>query len=158
MSRESELRVLAGELSRSWHQLGRVLAGRRLLASLHEGSAAKLSPTKLSALDVLAEGGTRVGELAAQVGVDETTATRLVDRLEALALVERRTLAADRRVTVVGLTAAGEKLVADVAQRRERFFCEVLAELEPDERTELVRLTTKASGALREHSVELTAR
>ena len=150
--------MLAGELSRCWHQLGRVLAGRRLLASLHEGSVAKLSPTKLRALDVLAEGGTRVGELAAQVGVDETTATRLVDRLEVLGLVERRSLAADRRVTVVRLTPAGEKLVTDVAQQRERFFCEVLAELEPDERVELVRLTAKAFGALREHSVELIAR
>jgi DNA-binding MarR family transcriptional regulator len=158
MSGDSELRVLAGELSRCWHQLGRVLTGRRLLASLHEGSVAKLSPTKRRALDVLAEGGTRVGELATQVGVDETTATRLVDRLEALGLVERRSLAADRRVTVVGLTAAGEKLVADVALRRERFFCEVLTELEPDERVELVRLTAKAAGALREHSVELIAR
>jgi DNA-binding MarR family transcriptional regulator len=158
MSRESELRVLAGELSRCWHQLGRVLAGRRLLATLHEGSVAKLSPTKRRALDVLAEGDARVGELAAQVGVDETTATRLVDRLEALGLVERRSLAADRRVTVVRLTAAGEKLVADVAVRRERFLCEVLAELEPGERVELVRLTAKAAGALREHSVELIAR
>jgi DNA-binding MarR family transcriptional regulator len=158
MSRERELRMLAGELSRCWHQLGRILAGRKLLASLHEGSVAKLSPTKLRALDVLAEGGARVGELAAQVGVDETTATRLVDRLEALGLVERRSLPADRRVTVVGLTAAGEKLVAAVAVRRERFFCEVLSELEPDERVELVRLTAKAAGALREHSVELIAR
>ncbi len=158
MSRESELRVLAGELSRCWHQLGRVLAGRRLVETLNQGSVAKLSPTKRRALDVLAEGEARVGELAAQVGVEETTATRLVDRLEALGLVERRSLAADRRVTVVRLTAAGEKVVADVAVRRERFFCEVLAELEPHERAELVRLTAKAAGALREHSVELVAR
>lgn len=150
--------MLAGELSRSWHELGRVLAGRRLLALLNEASVAKLSPTKLRALDVLAEGGARVGELAAQVGVDETTGTRLVDRLEALGLVERRSLAADRRVTVVGLTVAGEKLVAEVAVRRERFFAEVLAELEPEERVELVRLTAKAAGALREHSVEMIAR
>lgn len=158
MSRESELRVLASELSRCWHQLGRVLAGRRLVETLHQGSVAKLSPTKRRALDVLAEGEARVGELAAQVGVEETTATRLVDRLEQLGLVERGSLAADRRVTVVRLTAAGQKLVADVAVRRERFFCEVLAELEPEERAELVRLTAKAAGALREHSVELIAR
>lgn len=158
MSRESELRVLAGELSRCWHQLGRVLAGRKLVETLNQGTAARLSPTKRRALDVLAEGEARVGELAAQVGVDETTATRLVDRLAELGLVERSSLAADRRVTVVRLTVAGEKLVADVAVRRERFFCEVLAELEPEERVELVRLTAKAAGALREHSVELIAR
>ena len=43
-----------------------------------------MTPTKLRALDVISEeGGVRVGELADRIGIDETTATRLVDRLEA---------------------------------------------------------------------------
>src|SRR4051812_50203283 len=72
---------LADDLSRSWHDLGRVLASRRLLASLHPDARA-LTPTKLRALDVIGgEDGVRVGELAGRMGVDETTATRLVDRL-----------------------------------------------------------------------------
>ena len=42
-----------------------------------------LTPSKLRALELLAEhDGLRVGELADRVGVDDTTATRLVDRLE----------------------------------------------------------------------------
>ena len=155
--RREELRALATELSRCWHDLGRVLASRRLLASLHEGSVGKLSPSKLRALDVLSEGGARVGELAGGIGIDETTATRLVDRLEALGLVERQSLKGDRRVTIVRLTASGEKVVGEVARRREQFFSEVLAALEPEERAELVRLTAKAAEALRERSVELIA-
>jgi DNA-binding MarR family transcriptional regulator len=157
MSRR-ELQELAGELSRSWHDLGRVLASRRLLASLHPGAPA-LTPTKLRALDVIGdEDGVRVGELADRIGIDETTATRLVDRLEAAGVAERRSAADDRRVTLVGLTPTGVVLARDVARRREIFFCDVLAALEPDERSELVRLTTKAAEVLRDRSEELTAR
>jgi DNA-binding MarR family transcriptional regulator len=154
-----QLRLLAGELSGCWHELGRVLASRRLLASWHTGKPSGLTPTKLRALDVLAEGGgVRVGELADRLGLDETTATRLVDRLEDWGVAQRRGWAGDRRVTVVGLTPAGEELVGDIAVRRQRFFCDVLAVLEPDERVELVRLTAKAAEALRATSEELIAR
>ena len=151
-----ELHSLARELSRCWHDLGRVLASRKLLASLH---GSRLTPTRLRALDVVAEArGARVGELAARVGVDETTATRLVDRLEGLGLVERQAVEGDRRATLVVLTAAGEALVAEVGTQRQRFFSEVLEALEPEERVELVRLTAKAADALRSRSEELIGR
>ncbi|MEK6274299.1 MAG: MarR family transcriptional regulator [Actinomycetota bacterium] len=153
-----ELRELAGELSRSWHDLGRLLASRRLLASLHPG-APTMTPTKLRALDVISQkGGVRVGELADRIGIDETTATRLVDRLEEAGVAERRSAAADRRVIVVGLTPAGIVLAREVARRRQLFLCEVLTALEPDERAELVRLTAKAAAVLQDRSEELTAR
>jgi len=151
---QSALGSLAGELSHCWHELGGVLASRRLLASLH-GAAGRLTPTKLRALDVLAEGGLRLGELAERVGVDETTATRMVDRLEQMGLAERRGSPRDRRVTVVGLTTAGSQLVAAVDEQRRRFFADVLVALDPTERAELVRLTAKAAAVLRSRSEEL---
>ena len=118
-----------------------------------------MTPTKLRALDVISEDSSiRIGELAERIGIDETTATRLVDRLEAAGVAERRSAAADRRVIVVGLTPAGVVLAREVAQRRQRFLCDVLTTLEPDERTELVRLTAKAAAALQDRSEELTAR
>ena len=153
------LHAQARELSDSWHELGRVLASRRLLASLHGGGAPRLSPTRRQALDVLGvEGGVRVGELADRIGIDETTATRLVDRLEVDGLVERHRLPGDRRVTVVDLTEAGTQLVQEIAHRRQDFFCDVLRSLEPDEREELVRLTARAAGALRTTTEELIRR
>jgi DNA-binding MarR family transcriptional regulator len=153
-----ELGELAGDLSRSWHDLGRVLASRRLLASLHP-DAPTLTPTKLRALDVIGkEGGVRIGELAERIGIDETTATRLVDRLEAGGLAARRSAPNDKRVTLVELTPSGVVLAAEVARRRQLFFCDVLAALEPGERTELVRLTAKAAAVLRDRSEELIAR
>ena len=77
MSRPS-LRSLAAELSTYWLELGSILASRRLQASLHPELGSKLTPSKLRALDLLAEhGGLRIGELADRVGVDDTTATRM---------------------------------------------------------------------------------
>jgi DNA-binding MarR family transcriptional regulator len=131
-----------------------VLRSRKHVASVHPGLTAKLTPSKLRALDVLAEGGLRIGELAGRVGVDDTTATRLVDRIESMGLVARRSDASDRRATAVALTPAGEELVAGLAAQRQLFFCDVLGALEPDECSELVRLTAKAAEALRARSQE----
>jgi DNA-binding MarR family transcriptional regulator len=90
--------------------------------------------------------------------VDDTTATRLVDRLEKLGLAERRGADGDRRATVVGLTAAGKELVFSVAAQRQQFFADILGTLEPEERVQLLRLTEKAALALRTRSAELARR
>ena len=154
-----ELRALADELSRCWHELGRTLTSRRLLDSLLDARSAKLTPTRLRALDVLAQSRSiRIGELADRVGIDETTATRLVDRLEEAGVVIRRDVVDDRRGTLVELTRAGKVITDGIAAQRRSFFCEVLASLDPDERTELVRLTAKAADALRLRSEELIHR
>jgi DNA-binding MarR family transcriptional regulator len=156
MPDEEELKHRADELSRYWRELGRTLTSRRLVASLQPSSGVPLTPTKLHALDVLAEkGGCRIGDLARRLGLDDTTATRLVDRLETAGLASRKSEEGDRRAIVVGLTSAGEKLVRQTHARRQRFFQDVLAALEPDEQDELVRLTAKAAAALQSRSEEL---
>jgi DNA-binding MarR family transcriptional regulator len=158
MSRR-ELRPLAAELSTCWRELGTILASRRLHASLHPELGSKLTPSKLRALALISEsGGLRIGELADRVGVDDTTATRMVDRLEELSFAERRGAEGDRRATQVELTAEGKELMAGVAEQRQLFFCDVLEALEPDERQQLVHLTAKAALVLRVRSEELVAR
>jgi len=147
--------MLAAQLSRSWRELGGVLASRRLLASIGNPADARLTPTKLRALDFIAErGGARIGDLAAGVFVDETTATRLVDRLEAMGVAVRVPVPGDRRGTEVVLTAEGAQLAAEMAERRQEFFREVLQALDPEERAELVRLSAKATASLRERARE----
>jgi DNA-binding MarR family transcriptional regulator len=159
MSPRPALRSLAAELSTCWRELGSILASRRLHASLHPELGTSLTPSKLRALELLAEhDGLRVGELADRVGVDDTTATRLVDRLEQLGLAERHSEESDRRAILVGLTAEGRELVAGVSAQRQQFFADVLATLDDDERVQLVRLTEKAALALRARSQELVTR
>ncbi|MGH2934950.1 MAG: MarR family winged helix-turn-helix transcriptional regulator, partial [Gaiellaceae bacterium] len=136
--------------------LGGILASRRLAAAIGVDADARLTPTKLRALDALAENGAlRVSELAARMSVDETTGTRLADRLEAAGLARRERDPDDRRATAVVLTPAGRRIAAEMAGRRLEFFRDVIAALDPGERAELVRLTRKATAALRE---ELIAR
>ena len=150
---------LATDLSRSLRELGRTLQSRRLTASLHADLSSRLTPTKIHALDVLAErGDVRIGDLASGLSVDETSATRLVDRLEQGGLAQRRPQEGDRRVTLVSLTPAGRRLAAAIDARRREFFADVLAALEPDERAELVRLMEKATEAVRARSEELVGR
>ena len=158
MSRR-ELKLLAAELATCWRELGTILASRRLHASLHPELGSKLTPSKVRALALIGEsGGLRIGELADRVGVDDTTATRMVDRLEELGLVGRRHAAEDRRATVVTLTPDGAEITAGVARQRLLFFCDVLEALEPEERAQLVQLTAKAALVLRTRTEELVAR
>ncbi len=150
--------ALAAELSRSWRELGGILASRRTVASIGGRGASRLTPTKVRALDLLAEHDSmRVRDLAAGMAVDETTVTRLVDRLETMGVARRERSRYDGRVTLVVPTPAGKRLVAAFAERRHAFFRDILEALEPDERAELVRLTAKATAALRARTEELVA-
>src|SRR2546423_15151676 len=88
---------LAGELDRHWIELGRFMASRRMRSSVYTGAMRDLSAAQLQALILLAESDLRMSELAARLGVAESTATRLVDRLEATKLVRRRSSQPDRR-------------------------------------------------------------
>jgi DNA-binding MarR family transcriptional regulator len=56
--------------------------------------------------------GRTMGSVAAEWKCDASTATWIVDRLEAKGLVERRSQPTDRRVTLVALTPLGERVKA----------------------------------------------
>jgi DNA-binding MarR family transcriptional regulator len=137
----------AAELDAHWVEIGRFFLSRKLRSKLHHGVASELSPVQLQAIAVLAEAPLRVGELAERLGLAESTATRLADRLEGHRLVVRRVLPADRRSVAVGLTPAGRKVAEGVARGRRAYLTEFLQPLEPQERGELVRLFAKVASA-----------
>jgi len=72
----------------------------------------------LFALDVA--GGRTMGSLAEAWGCDASNATWVVDRLEKKGLAERRSLAGDRRVRLVGLTPLGIKTKAALSRDLDR--------------------------------------
>ena len=79
--------------------------------------------------------------LADQLGVTSGGATRLVDRVAADGLVERRACSNDRRVHHVRLTEAGRaRLEAAVELHRADLARELGGRLDDDERRELDRL------------------
>jgi DNA-binding MarR family transcriptional regulator len=155
----SSPKQLSAELAEHWSTLARTFGSRKLSASLHPVLARKLSPASLQALHLLAHGEPpRISALARELGLDESTVTRLVDKLESLGLAERHDAAGDRRSTVVWLTAEGRKAVASMHEQRRVFLAEVLSALEPEEREEFVRLTAKAAEVLQARAAEVVRR
>ena len=69
-------------------------------------------------IELAARGPQRVANLAAALGVERSTATRMCDRLVRKGLVHRRRTNQDRRGVRVSLTTAGGELVAEVTRRR----------------------------------------
>lgn len=79
-----------------------------------------------------AEDGMVQTELAEQLGIEGPTLVRLLDRLEAEGLVERRPHECDRRCKVVRLTPAAEPVVHQVRLVGDEFRDKILADI-PDE-------------------------
>ena len=73
-----------------------------------------LTPNNAKALFSLGMTGKTMGSLAVEWLCDASNATWIVDRLEKHGLAERRPSPGDRRVKMVVLTAAGEKIRAEV--------------------------------------------
>jgi DNA-binding MarR family transcriptional regulator len=137
---------LVGELEHLWVELGRTFVRRREPGDRRSGRASELSPVQVLALAQLSE-PLRIGELAARLGLAESTVTRLVDRFERLGLVVRARPADDRRSVAVELTPSGRRLAERVARRRRAYLAEILEALEPKERADLVRLFAKVVAA-----------
>lgn len=115
------------------------LVASRALVGVAARSLAEVGDVTLvqfRALVVLsARPGTTVSALAAALDVHPTTATRLTDRLVRKRLVRRTELAEDRRVTQLHLTAAGQRLVRRVTQRRVRDLTQIVQRMPAEDWT-----------------------
>ena len=99
-----------------------------------EDTATGLAPARLSALSVLVFGGPmNLTSLAAAEQVRPPTMTRLVQALEAQALVVRLPDATDARVVRVRATARGRRLLAAGRTRRIERLLRELDDLTPQE-------------------------
>ena len=71
--------------------------------------------------------------LAHSLGLDKTTMTSLLDRLEAAGLVTREQDSRDRRARIPGLTEAGARVQRELIAARDRAEAVVLSQLSADE-------------------------
>lgn len=79
---------------------------------------AEITLTQLMVLRRLREGPLSASALGHALGLSPTSVTRLVDRLEARRLVERRRSEDDRRCVEIRLEPAGERLLGEVKVMR----------------------------------------
>jgi len=78
----------------------------------------ELSPAQCHVLHLIEPGHpVAMGELADTLACDKSNVTGLVDRLESRGLIRRRPSSEDRRLKVLDLTPAGERLRAVVLER-----------------------------------------
>lgn len=91
-------------------------------------------------IELLSEDGLRSGELAARLGVEPPTATKMLGRLEGSGLVERRRDRDDARCGRVFLTEEGRSLEGPLARVWEENEEKLLAGIGEEERRELHRL------------------
>lgn len=116
------------------------LAVLRLSRRLRQESAGEVTPSQMSALNVLARHGElTLGELAAIERIAPPSMTRIAARLEASGLLERRSDTADRRVVRVAISAAGSQLLAEMRARGDAFVSSRLRAFSPDELEVLAR-------------------
>jgi MarR family transcriptional regulator, organic hydroperoxide resistance regulator len=104
------------------------------------GAEFQLSPVQCHVLHFLQPGqAVPMGRLAEALACDASNVTGIVDRLESRGLIRRRASAEDRRVKVLELTAAGERLRDTVTERLSK-PPDTLDRLSADEQRALVRL------------------
>jgi DNA-binding MarR family transcriptional regulator len=104
------------------------------IAARSLAAAGDVTLPQYRALVVLASRGPqRSIDLAAALGVNPSSATRLLDRLSRAGLIRRTRVQADRRSLRVALSPAGRDLVAQVTQRRREEVEQLLTALPPEQ-------------------------
>lgn len=111
-------------LRRLWLQQGR---RRRLIDEIGKPIAMSVLRT-LFAIDSLNSDRTSVGDVAAELEVDASTASRLVESAVTSGYAERTPSSVDRRKSVLKLTASGREMLISARAGREQLLSEVTAQ------------------------------
>ncbi len=95
--------------------------------------------TQFRTLVVLeSHGETNLSGLAGSLGVNASTALRMIDRLLVAGLVTRKDNPDTRREVLLGLSPAGRRLVRKVTSRRRAELARVVAAMPAERRSELL--------------------
>lgn len=86
-------------------------------------------PQYRALIELAIRGPQRVADLAAILGVDRSTMTRMCDRLVRKGLIQRRRFSEDRRGVHIRLTPQGRHLVDEVSDRRRAELSRILERL-----------------------------
>ena len=109
-----------------------------------------LPPTQLRVLTIIADSRhTNMSRLAEALEVVPSSASRLCDRLEATGLLRRVPDPRDRREVRLLLTPAAKRMLEELRERRQAALAEVLEQMSPGSRQDLVRALAAFDAAAR---------
>jgi DNA-binding MarR family transcriptional regulator len=120
-----------------------VLAASRALVAVAAKSLAaaeeEVTLPQYRALVVLAtRGPQRMTELADSLEVNQSTVTRMCDRLDRKGLIARERPVGNRRIVIVTIAPAGQQLVGAVMRRRRSLIRSILRKMTPGAQRDLV--------------------
>lgn len=119
-----------------------VLLSSRVLVAVSSRSLAAVEESvtlpQFRALVVLDRADHRVGELARELRIQPSTATRLCDRLVRQRLAKRSVDRSNRREIVISLSPKGRELVHEVTRGRRREIAQVIRRVPPSRRDTIV--------------------
>ena len=99
--------------------------------------------------------GIPISSLANKLGLDNSTLTRNIQKLEKLDLVERRADSYDRRVQRVVLTKNGTSILTSLENYLDEINCAIIDQIDLDTQENLISVLEKLSwslGCMREKS------
>ncbi|MGE7624167.1 MarR family winged helix-turn-helix transcriptional regulator [Viridibacillus sp. NPDC096237] len=103
-----------------------------------------ITPPQFVALQWLHEiGDMTIGDLSNKMYLAFSTTTDLVDRMEKNALVKRIRDNEDRRVVRIHLLEEGERIIAEVIVKRQKYLNDIVTDFSEKEVLELSRLLHK---------------
>ena len=129
-----------------------LLTASRVLVGVSARSLASISDdvtlAQYRTLVVLASRGPRsLQDLAAELEVVPSTASRMCDRLVRKGLITRELGTADRREVDLSITDDGSRIVADVTRRRRLLLRRIVSDMRPARRQALVAALDEFSQA-----------
>ncbi len=134
---------LTESFSLALRRLGTLYARVAAEQSSEHGTYSKQDLLALDAIGL--DGPMRMGDLADALGVGQSAATPVADRLEGQGWVRRVRSEADRRVWLVELTDDGRRAFEAEDAVRKKAVDAMLAPLDGDERATLVALLEKVT-------------
>jgi DNA-binding MarR family transcriptional regulator len=141
MAKTEQGERILDELSRLIRQLSRISGG------LDDGPA-MTARQRLALFELVESGPLRLIDLAQRMGTSAPTASRAVDALAELGLVERDPDPTDRRAITIELTAEGRQSVEERKARVYAAFRPAAAALSPADREQLVELLARLAANL----------
>ena len=133
-------------------QLIRWAARSQVRKELFGPAASDMSPNDVALLDYISKNGpVRVSELAVQHGVDKSTMTPQVRRLDDKGLVDRQSDPGDARATLVSTSEEGREMQRQIGAAGADLFDEVLATWSAKDRETLARMLDRFVQELADH-------
>jgi DNA-binding MarR family transcriptional regulator len=138
-----------------------VMTASRLFVAISARALTDIDPSltlpQLRTLVVLdSQGPVKLATLASVLGVNPSTAMRMIDKLETVGHVDRQVNPDNRREVVLRLTTRGHRLVGEVLARRHDDIATIVERLPAEQRDGLVQALRALVAAAGEPALDLT--